>query len=57
VPLARGAARQIPVRYLLQTAAAVLDRDPAAFVCERPDCESCSGKRAALERLQKTPGH
>jgi aminoglycoside 3-N-acetyltransferase len=57
VPLARGAARQIPVRYLLQTAAAVLDADPGAFVCERPDCESCIGKRAALERLQQTPGH
>jgi aminoglycoside 3-N-acetyltransferase len=47
-PLARGAARKIPIRYLVNLATAVLERDPHAFICERPDCVSCAAKREAL---------
>ncbi|MFI5396243.1 MAG: AAC(3) family N-acetyltransferase [Candidatus Binatia bacterium] len=47
-PLARGAARKIAVRYLMQLATAMLDRDPRAFVCDQPDCANCAVKRAAL---------
>jgi aminoglycoside 3-N-acetyltransferase len=46
--LLRGAARKIPVRYLVQLATAQLDRDPRFFICERTDCASCQSKRAAL---------
>jgi aminoglycoside N3'-acetyltransferase len=48
VALRSGAARKIPVRYLMQLASAQLDRDPRFFICERPDCASCESKRAAL---------
>lgn len=48
VPLARGEARKFPVRYLLGIATAALERDPFAFVCERPECASCAAKRQAL---------
>jgi len=49
VPLPRGAARKIPIRYLLSVATAALERDPAVFICERPECASCQAKREALE--------
>ncbi len=48
VPLPRGMARKIPVRYLVQLATAQLDREPSAFICEQPECGSCAAKRAAL---------
>lgn len=47
-PLARGVGRKIPVRHLLSLASAALDREPAVFVCDRDDCESCARKRARL---------
>jgi len=45
VALARGAARKIPIRYLVQLAAALLERNPQALSCERSECESCAAKR------------
>ncbi len=48
LPLARGAARKIPIRYLVQLATTLLERDPRAFICERPDCASCAAKREAM---------
>jgi len=48
VPLARGVARKIAIRYLVNLATAVLERDPQAFTCERPECASCAAKREAL---------
>ena len=47
-PLARGAARKIPVRYLVNLASRWLEADPYGFVCEDPACASCTGKRAAV---------
>jgi aminoglycoside 3-N-acetyltransferase len=55
VPLAHGAARKIPVRYLVQLAAAMLERDPYAFTCDQPECASCTGKRAALAASATSP--
>lgn len=55
-PLARGTARKIAVRYLMQLATAMLDRDPRAFVCDQPDCLNCAAKRAALADIEpRTP--
>jgi aminoglycoside 3-N-acetyltransferase len=51
VALARGSARKIPVRYLVTLATKLLERDPRAFICERPDCGSCAAKREALAGL------
>ncbi len=48
LPLAHGTARKIPIRYLVNLATAVLERDPLAFICERPGCASCAAKREAL---------
>lgn len=47
MPLARGAARKIPIRYLVNLAARLLADDPAIFICEDPECSGCSGKREA----------
>ena len=47
VGLARGAARKIPIRYLVQLASAVLERNPRALSCDRPECDSCGAKREA----------
>ena len=47
VALAHGAARKVPIRYLVQLATALLERDPQALSCERSDCESCTAKRQA----------
>jgi len=45
VALAHGAARKVPIRYLVQLASALLERDPHALSCERSDCQSCAAKR------------
>ncbi len=46
--LPQGLARKIPIRYLVRLAAAALANDPAALICERADCPSCTVKRAAV---------
>lgn len=48
VPLAHGAARRIPVRYLVNLAAAALRDDPAVFVCDDDACGDCREKRRLL---------
>jgi aminoglycoside 3-N-acetyltransferase len=48
VPLARGAARKVPIRYLVQLATTLLERDPRAFICDDPGCQSCTAKRDAF---------
>jgi aminoglycoside 3-N-acetyltransferase len=45
--LPRGAVRKIPIRYLVQLATTVLERDPRALSCDQPDCDSCVAKREA----------
>jgi aminoglycoside 3-N-acetyltransferase len=47
-PLARASARKIPIRYLVQLATALIDRDAHAFICDQPECTSCAAKRQAL---------
>lgn len=47
VALPRGAARKIPIRYLVQLAAALLERDPHGLSCDRQTCDSCAAKREA----------
>lgn len=47
--LPAGTARLLPVRHLVQIASAALAEDPSAFICNRPACESCAGKRRAIE--------
>ncbi len=49
-PLPRGAARKVPVRYIVQLATTMLDEDPEAFVCDDPDCASCAAKHDAVVR-------
>lgn len=48
VPLARGTARKIPIRYLVGLATTLLESDPKAFVCDDPACVSCATKRDAF---------
>ncbi len=57
VAMPRGTARKIPVRYLVQLAAAMLDGDRYAFVCDAPECASCASKRAALAAVEPRPPH
>jgi aminoglycoside 3-N-acetyltransferase len=45
VTLPHGSARKIPIRYLVQLATALLEADPNALSCERPECETCNLKR------------
>jgi aminoglycoside 3-N-acetyltransferase len=54
VPLERGTARKIPIRYLVNLASAFLGGNALAFICDRAECASCAAKR---ERLggQATP--
>lgn len=52
VPLARGLARKLPVRYLVALAAKALEADPAFFVCDRTECPSCAHKRSVLAGQQ-----
>ncbi len=47
-PLPGGVARKIPIRYLVQQAAAALAEDPAFFVCDDITCTSCAHKREAI---------
>jgi aminoglycoside 3-N-acetyltransferase len=51
VPLARGVARKIPIRYLVTLATAMLESDRRAFICDRPDCASCAAKREAFSSV------
>lgn len=48
VALPQGSARKIPIRYLVNLATALLERDPQALVCDAPDCPSCLAKRDAV---------
>lgn len=50
VALEQGRARRIPVRYLVNLAAAALREDPAVFVCDRPECLDCREKRQQLDQ-------
>ncbi len=47
-PLAKGTARKLPVRYLVNLATEALENDPGVFACERPECTRCAAKREAL---------
>ncbi len=47
LPLARGSARKIPIRYLVNLAARLLADDPSIFICDDVYCAGCSGKREA----------
>jgi len=53
VELAHGWARRISVRYLVGLAAAALRDDPAVFICERTECESCVAKRNRLDQFAR----
>lgn len=55
MPLSRGAARKIAVRYLVQLATGMLDRDSRVFICDQPECASCAGKRAAIAGAEPSP--
>ena len=46
--LVHGTARRIPIRYLVNLAAAALRDDPAVFVCPREFCSDCAEKRRLL---------
>jgi len=46
--LPHGAVRKIPIRYLVQLATTVLERDPRALSCDQPDCDSCAAKPDAV---------
>jgi len=48
VPLSRGAARKIPIRYLVNLATRALESDPQVFICDDPACASCAHKRDAV---------
>ncbi len=49
-PLGSEVARRIPVRHLVQLAAAALAENPEVFVCEDAGCRGCALKLAALRR-------
>jgi len=48
VPLPRGEARKIALRYLLTLGTAVLEQQPDVFLCGRDECESCARKRQKI---------
>lgn len=50
LPLPRGTARKIPVRYLVTLVSKRLEDNPALFACDDAECPSCGLKRAALRR-------
>jgi aminoglycoside 3-N-acetyltransferase len=56
VALAKGAARKIPIRYLVGEATKALESDAYAFVCENPACRSCAAKRDAFADTRLSPG-
>jgi len=47
LPLERGEARKIPIRYLVNLAAKLLADDPTFLICNDEHCVGCSGKRDA----------
>ena len=47
-PMPYGAARKIPIRYLVNLATAMLESDPRVFICDDPGCASCAAKRDAV---------
>ena len=49
VALPNGVARRIPVRYLVRLADVLLERDPRALVCDRPECTACAPLRAGSD--------
>jgi aminoglycoside 3-N-acetyltransferase len=53
VNLPRGVVRKIPIRYLVQLATSVLERDPRALSCDQADCDSCAAKREAADRREE----
>lgn len=50
IALPMGTARLVAVRYLVQLAAAALAENPGIFICDDAACESCVGKRRALDQ-------
>ena len=55
VPLPRGMARKIPIRYVVQLATKLLEADPAAFICDDQACTGCAPKREAVAAAGTTP--
>jgi len=47
-PLPHGSARKLPIRYIVQLATRLLDKDPAFFLCDSPQCPTCGPRRDAL---------
>jgi hypothetical protein len=47
-PLPYGAARRIPIRYLVNLATKMLEADPRVFICDDAGCASCAAKRDAV---------
>ena len=56
VPLPDGVARKIPIRYLVQLAATMLENDPYAFICGRSGCASCAAKHEGIDRASSAAG-
>jgi aminoglycoside N3'-acetyltransferase len=54
VALPQGAARKIPIRYLVQLATKLLEADSAAFICDDPACAGCAPKREAVAAADAT---
>ncbi len=54
VALPQGAARKIPIRYVVQLATKLLEADPAVFICDDPACVGCAPKREALAAADTT---
>jgi hypothetical protein len=46
--LPSGIARKIPIRYLVQLATRLLDKDPTFFLCDSAQCPTCGPRRDAL---------
>lgn len=55
VPIEHGVIRKIPVRYLVNLASTMLEKDPQVFLCDHADCESCAAKRVALSGRAPSP--
>jgi len=47
-PMPHGSARKIPIRYLVNLAAKMLESDPRVFICDDAACASCAAKREAV---------
>jgi aminoglycoside 3-N-acetyltransferase len=48
-----GWAQAFPARDLVETARLLIERDPQALLCSRPDCLCCQAVRADLARRQE----